>query len=79
VVAPASPRARIALLASTNTWNAYNNFGGRSNHVNADRLPERPIVDARLGQDRYQNPILRPVHRRVRKNGHRGLEAGIGS
>ena len=57
VVAPASPRARIAVLASTNTWNAYNNFGGRSNYVNADRLPERPIVNARLELDRYQNPL----------------------
>ena len=31
----ASPSARIAVLASTNTWNAYNNWGGRSNYVNA--------------------------------------------
>ena len=57
VVAPANPRAKIAVLASTNTWNAYNNFGGRSNYVNADRLPDRPIVNARLELDRYQNPL----------------------
>jgi len=56
-VAPANPRAKIAVLASTNTWNAYNNFGGRSNYVNADRLPDRPIVNARLELDRYQNPL----------------------
>ena len=38
---PATPGAPVAVLASTNTWNAYNNFGGRSNYINADHLPER--------------------------------------
>ncbi len=56
VVAPAQPRARIAVLASTNTWNAYNNFGGRSNYVNADQLPPKPVVNARQDLDRYRNP-----------------------
>lgn len=54
VVAPAAPGAPIAVLASTNTWNAYNNFGGRSNYINADHLPERPVVNARLDMTRYQ-------------------------
>jgi len=54
VVAPATPSADIAVLASTNTWNAYNNFGGRSNYINADHLPERPVVNARLDMTRYQ-------------------------
>jgi hypothetical protein len=57
VVAPAAPRAKIAVLACTNTWNAYNNFGGRSNYVNADRLPDQPIVNARLELARYQDPL----------------------
>ncbi|MEO6924103.1 MAG: N,N-dimethylformamidase beta subunit family domain-containing protein, partial [Bryocella sp.] len=30
VVAPAKPQSKIAVLANTNTWNAYNAFGGRS-------------------------------------------------
>ena len=55
VVAPTRPRARIAVLASTNTWNAYNNFGGRSNYVNADKLPDVPTVNARQDLHRYQN------------------------
>ena len=55
MVAPRRPRARIAVLASTNTWNAYN-FGGRSNYINADRLPERPIVNARQDLERYHDP-----------------------
>jgi N,N-dimethylformamidase len=54
VVAPAQPSAPIAVLASTNTWNAYNNFGGRSNYINATGLPERPVVNARLDMVRYQ-------------------------
>ena len=57
VVAPAEPRAKIAVIASTNTWNAYNNFGGRSNYVNADKLPDTPVVNSRQDLDRYQNAI----------------------
>jgi N,N-dimethylformamidase len=57
VVAPAKPSAKIAVLASTNTWNAYNNFGGRSNYINADRLPNQPVVNARLELERYQKPL----------------------
>lgn len=53
VVAPDHPAFPIAVLASTNTWNAYNNFGGRSNYVNATRLPPAPIANARLDMARY--------------------------
>lgn len=53
VVAPRKPQAPIAVVASTNTWNAYNNFGGRSNYINAAGLPEKPTVNARQDLDRY--------------------------
>jgi hypothetical protein len=53
VVAPATPRARIAVLASTNDWNAYNNFGGRSNYINPVGLPDRPTVNGRQDLVRY--------------------------
>jgi hypothetical protein len=53
IVAPVRPSAPIAVLASTNTWNAYNNFGGRSNYANADALPPRPTVNARQDLIRY--------------------------
>lgn len=53
VVAPARPQAKIAVLASTNTWLAYNNFGGRSNYINAHRLPDTPTVNARQDLIRY--------------------------
>jgi N,N-dimethylformamidase beta subunit-like, C-terminal len=54
VVAPAVPRAPVAVLASTNTWNAYNNFGGRSNYINATGLPAAPTVVARTDLGRYR-------------------------
>ncbi|HUQ95772.1 MAG TPA: N,N-dimethylformamidase beta subunit family domain-containing protein [Bryobacteraceae bacterium] len=57
VVAPPKPVAPIAVLASTNTWNAYNNFGGRSNYVNANHLPERPIVYSRQDLDRFRKNV----------------------
>ena len=53
VVAPAAPEADVAVMASTNTWNAYNTFGGRSNYVNSRGLPPQPTVNARLELLRY--------------------------
>jgi hypothetical protein len=53
VVAPARPTAKVAVLASTNTWNAYNNFGGRSNYINPDELPLEPASNIRQENDRY--------------------------
>jgi hypothetical protein len=55
IVAPKQPSAKIAVVAATNDWNAYNNFGGRSNYVNATGLPPEPIVNARLDLRRYQD------------------------
>jgi N,N-dimethylformamidase len=56
VVAPRQPRAKIAVLASNITWNAYNNFGGRSNYIHSDKLPPTPTVNARLELKRYTDP-----------------------
>jgi len=54
VVAPEVPSAPIAVVLSTNTWNAYNNFGGRSNYVNSTGLPSEPIVYGRQELERYR-------------------------
>ncbi len=54
VVAPAKPRAPVAVLASTNTWNAYNAFGGRSNYILAARMPDEPVVNAKADLPRYK-------------------------
>jgi hypothetical protein len=54
VVAPRRPTAPVAVLASTNTWNAYNAFGGRSNYVMAAAMIDRPIVNAKSDLPRYR-------------------------
>jgi hypothetical protein len=56
VVAPSRPQAPVAVLASNITWNAYNNFGGRSNYIHADESPPTPTVNARLELKRYNDP-----------------------
>jgi N,N-dimethylformamidase len=56
IVAPRQPRAKIAVLASNVTWNAYNNFGGRSNYIHPDKLPPTPTANARLELKRYTDP-----------------------
>jgi N,N-dimethylformamidase len=56
IVAPRAPLAPIAVLASNITWNAYNNFGGRSNYINPAGLPPAPTVNARLELKRYTDP-----------------------
>jgi hypothetical protein len=61
IVAPARPRSAVAVLASHLTWNAYNNFGGRSNYVSQDGLPPRPTVHARQDLKRYTSPDVFPA------------------
>lgn len=53
IVAPARPTAKVAALMTNISWNAYNNFGGRSNYIHADQLPDVPTVNARLELQRY--------------------------
>jgi N,N-dimethylformamidase len=55
IVAPSQPSAQVAVLASVITWNAYNNFGGRSNYINPAGLPAVPIVNGRLELSRYRD------------------------
>lgn len=63
VVAPEAPRHRIALLTSSLTWNAYNDFGGRSNYTSAHRLPPTPTVAARQEHVWFTDPERPPwVH-----------------
>jgi len=56
VVAPTRPTAPIAVLLANINWNAYNNFGGRSNYIHASTLPDKPTANARLELHRYTNP-----------------------
>lgn len=54
IVSPKNPESEIAVLTSSITWNAYNNFGGRSNYVLASGLPSRPLLSRRIDLPRYQ-------------------------
>jgi hypothetical protein len=54
VIAPDRPRAPIAVLASTNTWNAYNPFGGRSNYILAAHMIDQPVVNSVADLPRYR-------------------------
>ncbi|MFO1020645.1 MAG: carboxypeptidase-like regulatory domain-containing protein [Planctomycetales bacterium] len=56
IVAPARPQAKVAVILANITWNAYNNFGGRSNYINADRLLSVPTVNSRQDLPRYSGP-----------------------
>ncbi len=56
IVQPEKPRARVAVLTSNVTWNAYNSFGGRSNYVNQRELLVTPTVYARTDLERYTRP-----------------------
>ena len=60
IVSPREPTSDIAVLASKISWNAYNNFGGRSNCFSQDGLAEKPIVHARQDLSRYTNPDVWP-------------------
>ena len=54
IVAPSQPTSDVAVLASNIDWNAYNDFGGRSNYVAAQFLPIEPAVNVR-----QHSPYLR--------------------
>ncbi|WP_432970523.1 N,N-dimethylformamidase beta subunit family domain-containing protein [Dactylosporangium sp. CA-233914] len=56
VVSPRRPRAPLAVLVSDLTWNAYNNFGGRSNYLLPGGVPAQPLVNRRQDLARYRNP-----------------------
>jgi N,N-dimethylformamidase len=58
VVAPASPAAPVAVLASNITWNAYNDYGGRSNYTAPSGLPPAPSVNVRQEELWFTDPDM---------------------
>lgn len=56
IVAPKKASAKVAVLASNICWNAYNDWGGRSNYVAADKLPDAPSISVT-----QQSPWFRPT------------------
>jgi N,N-dimethylformamidase len=53
IVSPPQATAAVAVLLGWTTWNAYNNFGGRSNYIHPIALPAEPTVNARMELERY--------------------------
>lgn len=60
VVAPGRPSSDTAVLASNITWNAYNDFGGRSNYVASIKLPDQPTVNPRQEEIWFTDPAEQP-------------------
>jgi hypothetical protein len=58
IVAPAleAKKKDIAVLTSNICWNAYNDWGGRSNYVAANRLPDAPTISPT-----QRSPWFRPT------------------
>ncbi len=54
IVAPEAPTCPVAVLASNLDWNAYNDFGGRSNYVAAWGVSLTPTINVR-----QESPFLR--------------------
>ena len=56
IIAPAKDAAErppVAVLLANMNWNAYNNWGGRSNYIHPVELPPRPGANSRFDLDRY--------------------------
>jgi len=58
VVAPVRPSAPVAVLASNITWNAYNDYGGRSNYTAPSGLPAVPSVNVRQEELWFTDPDM---------------------
>jgi len=58
IVAPRQPVHPIAVLASNITWNAYNDYGGRSNYTAPVRLPAAPTVNSRQESVWFTDPEM---------------------
>jgi len=58
IVAPAGPSAPVAVLASNITWNAYNDYGGRSNYTVPSGLPPTPSVNVRQEPFWFTDPDM---------------------
>lgn len=56
IVAPKVPTSEIAVLTSNICWNAYNDWGGRSNYVAANKLPDAPAISTT-----QESPWFRPT------------------
>lgn len=59
VVAPRRPANPIAVLGSNINWNAYNDYGGRSNYTAPGELPAAPAVNPRQEGVWFTDPEMK--------------------
>ncbi len=58
IVKPEKVENRIAVIASTNTWHAYNSWGGHNFYYNYTSFPSKYILSTRRPFDLYlRNPV----------------------
>jgi len=58
IVKPEKPGTQIAVIASTNTWHAYNSWGGQNFYINFTSFPSKYILNTQRPFDLYlRNPV----------------------
>lgn len=58
IVRPLRPESQIAVIASTNTWHAYNSWGGQNFYINYTSFPSKYLLSTERPFDLYlRNPI----------------------
>lgn len=58
IVKPKKPINEIAVIASTNTWHAYNSWGGQNYYINYTSLPSKYVLSTERPFDLYiRNPV----------------------
>jgi len=58
IIKPAISNNQIAVIASTNTWHAYNSWGGHNFYINYTSFPSKYILSTQRPLDIYaRNPV----------------------
>ena len=58
IVKPKKMENQIAVIASTNTWHAYNSWGGHNFYINYTSFPSKYIINTQRPFDLYlRNPV----------------------
>jgi hypothetical protein len=53
IVKPEKPAGEIAVIASTNTWHAYNSWGGQNFYINYTSFPSKYVLNTQRPFDLY--------------------------
>ncbi|MBI5102985.1 MAG: hypothetical protein HZB33_14300 [Nitrospirae bacterium] len=58
IVKPSVPENKIAVIASTNTWHAYNSWGGQNYYINHTSFPSKYILSTRRPFDLHLRDVV---------------------